>query len=61
MKANEIYANFMWCINEGLMSDFQFRKNMNILEKRLTDNGIFIGGFTDVQVIEAVLQLNKLK
>ena len=59
MKANEIYANFMWLINEGLMSDFQFRSNMTILENRLKDNGVFIGGLTDVQIIDMVLKLDK--
>lgn len=56
MKANEIYANFMWLINEGLMSDFQFRANMTILENRLIEKGIFIGGLTDVQVINLSLK-----
>ena len=59
MKANEIYANFMWLINEGLMSNSQFRTNMTILENRLKDNGIFIGGLTDVQIIDMVLKLDK--
>ena len=56
MKANEIYSNFMWLINEGLMSDFQFRANMTILENRLKDKGIFIGGCTDVQIIDLILK-----
>jgi hypothetical protein len=56
MKANEIYATFMWLINEGIMSDFQFRANMTILENRLIEKGIFIGGLTDVQVIDLILK-----
>ena len=59
MKANEIYSNFMWMINEGLMSDLQFRANMTTLENRLKENGIFIGGLTDVQVIDMILKLDK--
>ena len=58
MKANEIYANFMYLINEGIISDFQFRQNMTILENRLKEKGIFIGGLTDVQIIDLSLKHN---
>ena len=59
MKANEIYSSFMWLINEGLMSELQFRSNMATLENRLKENGIFIGGLTDVEIIDMILKLDK--
>ena len=59
MKANEIYSSFMWLINKGFISELQFRSDMATLENRLKENGIFIGGLTDIQIIDMILKLDK--